>query len=224
VVPVGGCGGAVTFNGATATDNCPGVTVVCTPPSGSVLGPGVHTINCTATDAAGNTSTCSFTVTVLSQLRVVFKSPLEDDNLANNSADGSDAPGTPQKVNVFNSGSRIPHKVKLLDCNGNDVTDAVANLVKVTLVVTERTGTYTSATTSNVLSITYSGEGDAGGRMVLADHHFQYNLNTTGFKADTDNDGKSGNDAYFFMSTVKVEYLANPGVVVGLENAVLESK
>jgi len=155
---------------------------------------------------------------------VVFTSPLEDDNLANNAADGSDAAGTPQKVNVFNSGSRIPHKVKLYDSTGKDVTDALAPLVKVTLEVTERTGSYTLAATSNPLTITYSGEGDVGGRMVLVDHHFHYNLNTTGFRADTDNDGKSKNDAYYFMSTVRVEFLSNPGVVIGLENAVLESK
>jgi HYR domain-containing protein len=48
----------------TASDNCPGVTVVCTPPSGSVFPVGTTTVNCTATDAHGNTASCSFTVTV----------------------------------------------------------------------------------------------------------------------------------------------------------------
>jgi hypothetical protein len=49
---------------ATATDNCPGVTVVCTPPSGSCFPAGTTTVTCTATDASGNTATCSFTVEV----------------------------------------------------------------------------------------------------------------------------------------------------------------
>ena len=48
---------------ATATDNCPGVTVGCTPPSGSCFPIGTTTVTCTATDASMNTATCSFTVT-----------------------------------------------------------------------------------------------------------------------------------------------------------------
>lgn len=51
---------------ATATDNCPGVTVVCNPPSGSCFPVGTTTVTCTATDAHGNTATCSFTVEVFS--------------------------------------------------------------------------------------------------------------------------------------------------------------
>lgn len=47
----------------TATDNCPGVTVVCSPPSGTCFPVGTTTVTCTATDASGNTATCSFTVT-----------------------------------------------------------------------------------------------------------------------------------------------------------------
>ena len=48
----------------TASDNCPGVVVVCNPPSGSCFPVGVTTVTCTATDASGNTATCSFTVSV----------------------------------------------------------------------------------------------------------------------------------------------------------------
>ena len=50
----------------TATDNCPGVTVVCSPASGSIFPIGTTSVTCTATDASGNTATCSFTVTVFS--------------------------------------------------------------------------------------------------------------------------------------------------------------
>jgi subtilisin-like proprotein convertase family protein len=57
----------------TASDNCPGVTVVCTPPSGSCFPVGTTTVTCTATDASGNTATCSFTVSV-------FNGRLEDDS------------------------------------------------------------------------------------------------------------------------------------------------
>jgi hypothetical protein len=53
----------VTFN-PIVTDNCPGVTMVCVPPSGSTFAKGVSTVDCVATDAVGNTNGCSFNVTI----------------------------------------------------------------------------------------------------------------------------------------------------------------
>ena len=65
VTAVGGVGGTVvTFSPPTASDNCPGVTAACVPPSGSTFPPGSTSVTCTATDAAGNTATCSFNVVV----------------------------------------------------------------------------------------------------------------------------------------------------------------
>jgi len=49
---------------ARATDNCTNVTIQCQPPSGSTFGVGAWTVTCTATDGAGNTASCNFTVTV----------------------------------------------------------------------------------------------------------------------------------------------------------------
>lgn len=58
------CGAVVTF-AASAADNCPGVTVGCIPPSGSVFPLGLTTVTCTATDAVGNVSApCTFSVRV----------------------------------------------------------------------------------------------------------------------------------------------------------------
>lgn len=39
-------------------------SIACQPPSGSVFGAGVTTVQCVATDALGNTAMCSFTITV----------------------------------------------------------------------------------------------------------------------------------------------------------------
>jgi hypothetical protein len=64
---------AVTFPLPVATDNCPGVTVVCNPPAGSCFPTGVTTVTCTATDASGNTATCTFTVST-------FDVALQDDS------------------------------------------------------------------------------------------------------------------------------------------------
>jgi uncharacterized repeat protein (TIGR01451 family) len=52
----------VTYPAPTTTGNC--VTTSCVPPSGSRFALGPTTVNCTATDSANNTVTCSFTVTV----------------------------------------------------------------------------------------------------------------------------------------------------------------
>jgi len=57
------CTRVVNFNPAV-TDNCPGVTLVCNPPSGFAFPRGATTVTCTATDAAGNTKTCQFDVIV----------------------------------------------------------------------------------------------------------------------------------------------------------------
>jgi uncharacterized repeat protein (TIGR01451 family) len=54
----------VTFPDPVVTDNCPGATVVCNPPSGSAFPLGLTTVNCTATDSGGATASCSFNVTV----------------------------------------------------------------------------------------------------------------------------------------------------------------
>src|SRR5262249_15940039 len=51
----------------------PGVTLVCTPPSGSVFPKGTNIVNCVATDLAGNVSSCSFWVAVIdTQLPVII--------------------------------------------------------------------------------------------------------------------------------------------------------
>ena len=59
----GFCDAVVTFT-PTATDNCPGVSFVSVPASGSVFPVGITTVTVTATDAAGNTDVCTFDVTV----------------------------------------------------------------------------------------------------------------------------------------------------------------
>jgi hypothetical protein len=67
----------VTYPAPIATDNCPGVTTMCNPASGSTFPVGTTTVTCTATDTAGNTATCSFSVTV-------FNGRLQDDSNSSN--------------------------------------------------------------------------------------------------------------------------------------------
>jgi hypothetical protein len=62
-------GTIVDYPNPTVFDNCPeGVTWLCTPSSGSFFPVGTNTVTCIAADAAGNTSECSFTITVFTTL------------------------------------------------------------------------------------------------------------------------------------------------------------
>src|SRR5262249_27601607 len=62
-------GAAVTY-AVSSSDNCPGVVHSCSPASGSTFPIGSTTVTCTATDLAGNSTTKTFTVTVLGALGV----------------------------------------------------------------------------------------------------------------------------------------------------------
>jgi len=74
--PVGSCTAVVPF-AATATDNCGGtITFTYSQAPGSAFPIGTTTVTATATDVCGNSSSCSFTVTVLdAQLPVITAQP-----------------------------------------------------------------------------------------------------------------------------------------------------
>jgi len=63
--PGGATESAVEYPAPAASDGCTSVTVTSLPASGAAFPIGTNTVNVTAVDAAGNTNTCSFTVTVL---------------------------------------------------------------------------------------------------------------------------------------------------------------
>lgn len=74
---IGGNNVVVVFPPPTASDNCPGVTTACNPPSGATFPVGCTTVTCTATDTSNNTATCSFQV-------CVFNICLQDDSVGLN--------------------------------------------------------------------------------------------------------------------------------------------
>ena len=57
-------GAVVVFPTPSASDNCPGVWIVCIPPSASTFPIGTNTVRCTASDAANNRAACNFTIRV----------------------------------------------------------------------------------------------------------------------------------------------------------------
>lgn len=85
----GSAGAIVTFASPTTSDNCGAASVVCNPPSGSSFPPGTTTVTCTATDNAGNTASCSFTVAVTN---LVVKDDTTGNVLRLSHAGGSTAP------------------------------------------------------------------------------------------------------------------------------------
>ena len=63
-LPPGDPSGPVSYPPPTFSDNCPGDTASCVPPSGSTFTAGTTPVTCTDTDASGNTATCTFNVTL----------------------------------------------------------------------------------------------------------------------------------------------------------------
>jgi hypothetical protein len=94
----------VTFPLPTATDNCSAPTVVTSPVSGAVFTVGTTTVNVTATDAAGNVVTRSFTVTVAYRFAGFFQ-PVDN----------------PPTVNGANAGQAIPVRFSLSGAKGLNI-------------------------------------------------------------------------------------------------------
>ena len=67
IAPTGSCAAIVSFTTPVATDNCPGPTVaqLTGPTSGSSMPVGTQSASFRATDGSGNTTDCSFTLTVV---------------------------------------------------------------------------------------------------------------------------------------------------------------
>ena len=221
------CEGPVYFKTPVAADNCDNsVSVICNPPSGSIFGPGNQTITVTAVDSSGNSNQCTFTLTVLAPVQVVFDGPYCD-NVADNKSQPDagfsdfncpDDPSATEYVNCFHVGDRITHLCRLLDCNGNDVTASLASCVTVHIDCAERRGSYSNSVLGENLSPTNSAAGTPGCIMVPCNGEFQYTLNTLGFPSRT------VNTSTFFRSCVWVDYNTSPGIPVGMEDVVLQSQ
>ena len=75
----GSCDAVVNFGNPTVVDNCTGSTFTVNPVSGSTFPIGTSTVSVTATDAAGNITTSTFTVTVVdNQAPVATFVPADD--------------------------------------------------------------------------------------------------------------------------------------------------
>ncbi|MBT1698108.1 HYR domain-containing protein [Fulvivirgaceae bacterium PWU4] len=114
------CQAAVTWTAPTATDNCPGtVNITSTHTSGATFSLGETTVTYTATDAKGNTSTCSFKVTVVDNTAPVFAGCPTDMTVSANASCQAvvtwtaptatdNCPGTVNVTSTHSSGATFP--------------------------------------------------------------------------------------------------------------------
>jgi large repetitive protein len=105
VLAVGATGAPVSFS-TSASDIVDGsVTVHCTPTSGSTFAPGVRAVDCSATDAHGNTAHGTFSVTVTFNL-----------------SGGLLPPVSSSALNVVKNGSTVPLKWQITNPSGGYIT------------------------------------------------------------------------------------------------------
>ncbi|MBI1851915.1 MAG: HYR domain-containing protein, partial [Planctomycetes bacterium] len=123
-------GATVTFS-ATATDVCALVTPVCVPASGSTFAVSATTVTCTATDPSSNSSSCSFTVTVVDTTApalscpssVTARTPNPAGRIVNFNVTAPDAcDANPTLSCTPPSGSFFPLATTPVNCTASDVS------------------------------------------------------------------------------------------------------
>jgi hypothetical protein len=127
----------VSWVAPVASDNCPGVVLTSSHAPGATFPKGVTTVTYTATDAAGLTATCSFTVTVVDVLRPVIT------GCPGNITQGTDAGlcsavvtwtlplasdncGIASFVCTYGPGMAFPKGVTVVDCLATDTSGNTA--------------------------------------------------------------------------------------------------
>jgi hypothetical protein len=139
-------GMVVNYPAPTATDNCtasPSITT--SQASGTIFPVGLTTVNVTATDAANNQATCSFTVTVRYNFSGFFQ-PVDN----------------PPTVNVVNAGRAIPVKFSLSGDKGLNIFAAgFPGSQQITCSDGAPTSEIEQTVTAGGSSLSYNAESDA---------------------------------------------------------------
>ncbi len=131
---------------ATTNDNCPGVTVSQSPAPGStVSGVGPMTVTLTATDASGNTATCTFTVNKVESTTLSITCP-PTQNLPLNASCQANLPDYTALATV-NAGCSASVTVTQSPLPGTTVSGT--GTLTVTLTATDGTNTATCTFTVN---------------------------------------------------------------------------
>ena len=130
----------------------------------------------TVTDAAGNATQCQQLITVLSEFAadgILWYPPL---------ARFDKVIDTEASKCVFQRGRTIPIKIRVLGCDGTDLTrnDNIIGALEVLAL-----GDCNDPSTARPVPIEHNGLGGDGGIMVKAGGFLRYNLNTRRLPADT---------------------------------------
>jgi hypothetical protein len=117
----GPSGSVVSYTGPTATDAAEGPKPVsCSPTSGSTFPLGVTTVNCTASDSHGNTSSASFTISVVDTTKPNLIVPVDRSVYADTpSGIGHDGYGVPSFLNGASATDTVDPNPKI----GNDAPE-----------------------------------------------------------------------------------------------------
>lgn len=146
LLATGPSGAVATYTDPTATDCHPANPVVtCNPPSGSTFPVATTTVTCSAMDTAGNSTNCSFTITVTNAPVAGLQGLI---NAANPGDTIVVAPGTYAGVTI--------NKNLTLDCSGGGVvvTGASPALTVTMGIVNIVGGAYTTATDDPTVLVT----------------------------------------------------------------------
>lgn len=164
------CEAKADWNEPQATDNCPGVTVTQDHWSGEYFGLGTSTVNYSATDFAGNTVSCSFTITVIDVVNPTISVSADGTTLtcANNAdqyqwvdCDNGFAPIAGANGQSFTPTANGNYAVitSIADCNDTSGCEniAVVGLGDVVAEITELI-VYPNPSMDGIFKIKYSGQ------------------------------------------------------------------
>ncbi|MBL4704580.1 MAG: HYR domain-containing protein [Flavobacteriales bacterium] len=173
---IAGCSAAVTWTAPVENDNCGGVTVVSSHNSGDTLALGTTTITYTATDASGNTSDCSFDVTVSSALAATST---VTDALCNGDSTGTAAVSGTGNVGpvVFDFGT-LSQTALPAGVHYYTVTDSIGCMVTDSVTITEPT----AISLSVIATDETNSSGNGGTDLTVSG-------GVAGYAFDWDNDG-----------------------------------
>ena len=159
-IAAGPSGTAVTYSNPTATDVVDGTDQVgCTPASGSTFAVGTTTVTCTATDAHGNSSHTTFTVSVQDTPPVISGTPSNIVAQATGPSGATVTYTTPTAVGAGNepdpvtclpaSGSTFPIATTTVTCTATDTHGNSAHTT-FTVLVQDTTPPVISGTPANI--------------------------------------------------------------------------
>jgi len=162
------CSAIVTYSVAATNGGMSGLTVVCSPPSGTTFAVGTNVVTCTATNAMGDGTNCMFLVAVVdTQPPSAACSTIVVEE---------DAPGSGSAVATFEPTAFDNCEVISTNCTPPSGSVFAGGLTPVTCVVTDRAGNTNACTfevivcvpTNAVTSLADSGHGSLREAIIIA--------------------------------------------------------